>query len=622
MTNRPQDRQMDDYNKPKDALIRELEQLRSQLAMQDHSLVGIPQNIETLTALTTAAELLLGVHDLPSLWSRIETAVRQTLHPDRMAIFFYDQENDSLSCPHAFGLSLPYIDHVNQIFREAPGSEQLHHLAPIWAEDAQTDPIYHEVQEFIKAEGFRSFASFPLIDNQGRFGGAIALFWDEIRPSTPLQISTGHTLAHMTAQAINTATLLTQTNQALLREKRLNEISRAIHTTHDLPTLLGNIVKLTAELIRADAGLLGLVIDRDIMTFYPHNVPSGMNLRPAPRPRGLAWQIVRTSEPILLNNYPNHAEAMKKWIDVGVTSFIGVPLQTHDNCLGMLALFNLNKSPCTFAQRDLDLAISVGHQAGTAIQNLRMLAETQQRATAMADALNRQAELDMMKANFTQSVSHELRSPLGIIYGHAELLVSESLGPLNEEQRESGKIIMRRVNMLTNLVDDLTALLAAETQELRRENIDTIMLVYSLLADYRMRANELNIHLEADIQEPIPWIRGDSTHLRRVFDNLISNAFKFTPPEGHIILRFKAEGDSLCIEVTDSGEGIPKDKLDRIFERFYQVESGSKRRHKGTGLGLTLVKEIVEAHRGTVSVQSELAKGTTFTILIPGFFPE
>ncbi len=617
-----QDRQMDDHNKTKDELIRELEQLRSQVATQDQSSAASPQNIEQVTALTKAAESFLGVHDLPSLWPRIETAVQNTLQPDRLAIFIYDQENDKLTCPYSSGLSQTFTDYINDIFRGAPGTEQLFRLAPLWIEDVQTDPTFSEVREIFKNEGFLTLASFPLIDNQGKSGGSIALYWNEIQPENSGQINAGHTLAHMIALAINTITLFVQTRQNLQREQQLGEISRTLNNTPNLPTLLGSTVKMVAELIKADSGLIGLVIDNDIMTFYPHNVPSWMNLRPAPRPRGLAWQIVRTSEPILITDYPNHPEAMQKWIKAGVTTFVGAPLQARDHCLGMLALFNLNRSPRLFSQRDLDLVVSVGQQVGTAIQNLRMLAETQQRAAAMAAALNRQAELDMMKNNFTQSVSHELRSPLGIIYGHAELLASESLGPLNEDQKQSSEIIMRRVLMLTDLVDDLTALLAAETQELRREEIDTTMLVYSLLADYRMRAEELEITLEAEIAEPIPWIHGDSTHLRRVFDNLVSNAFKFTPAGGSITLRLKAVGEDLHIEVADSGEGIPEDKLERIFERFYQVESGSARRHKGTGLGLTLVKEIVEAHRGTIQVKSELGKGTTFTILLPGFFPK
>lgn len=612
---------MDDFKKTKDELIRELKQLRSQLATLDQP-SDAPFDVQQLTALTKTAESLLGIHDLPSLWMRVETAVKSLLNADRMALYLYSAETNRLSCPYSFGLSAAYIAYINQTFEQAPGNELLYHLAPMWAEDVQNDTAFSHMQAQIRAEGFRSLAIFPLTNSQGASGGGLALYWDEVRPVSTHWLNTGYTLAHMIALAINTITLFNQTNQTLLREKQLGEISRMINATPDLPTLLANVIPMVAELVHAEAGLLGLVIDREMMTFYPYNIPHGINLRPAPRPRGLAWEIVNNCEPLFLPDYPSHPEAMQKWIEVGVTHFMGVPLRAGDRCLGMLALFNLGHSPIQFNQRDLDVVVSVGRQAGIAIQNLRLLAETQQRAAALAAALNRQAELDAMKNTFTQSVSHELRSPLGIIYGHAELLASESLGPLNDDQRQSSEIIMRRVMMLTNLVDDLTALLAAETQELRREEIDTIMLVYSLLADYRMRANDLGIALEAEFEEPMPWILGDSTHLRRVFDNLVSNAFKFTPAGGSIILRLKAEGETVIIEVADSGEGIAEDQLGRIFERFYQVEGGSKRRHKGTGLGLALVKEIVEAHRGTVGVSSQVGQGTTFTIAIPGFMPK
>ncbi|MCB8925309.1 MAG: GAF domain-containing sensor histidine kinase [Ardenticatenaceae bacterium] len=613
---------MEDHNKTRDELIRELKQLRSQLDEKDQSSHAASANLEQLNTLTKVAETLINVHDFATLWPRVKTAVQQTLQPDRMAVYLYDNETHTLNCPFSYGLSKSFTDQANEMISKAPGNTQFYRLTPLWTEDAQTDPNFAKAHQRLRNEGIHTLAVFPLIHSKGRAGGAMALYWNEKRPLSAENISTGFTLAHMIALALSTITLFDQTNQSLLREKQLNEISRMLSTTLDLPNLLSNIVKLVADLVRADGGLLGLVIDRDIMTFYPYNVPNWMNLRPAPRPRGLAWQIVDTCEPVLLTDYPSHPEAMQKWVEAGVLTFLGVPLRAGTNCLGMLALFNLHKSPRIFNERDLDLVESIGQQAGIAIQNLRLIAETQQRAAALAATLNRQAELDLMKNNFTQSVSHELRSPLGIIYGHAELLVSESLGSLNDEQKESGEIIMRRVLMLTNLVDDLTALLAAETQELRREEIDTIMLLYSLLADYRMRADELNISLEADIEEKIPWILGDSTHLRRVFDNLVSNAFKFTPANGRIILRLKAVGEDVEIEVEDSGEGIPEDQLNRIFERFYQVEGGSKRRHKGTGLGLTLVKEIVEAHRGTVSVRSEVGKGTIFTILIPGFWPD
>lgn len=291
-------------------------------------------------------------------------------------------------------------------------------------------------------------------------------------------------------------------------------------------------------------------------------------------------------------------------------------MMVGDTCLGTLILFNLNTDK-RFTGRDKALAESVARQAGIAIQNVRMYAEAQQRAGALAAALSRQEELDNLKNRFIHSVSHELRTPLGIIYGHAELLDSGDLGELSPEQAQSVQIIAQRAQMLTNLVNDLSALLAAETQEMRREAIDPVQLVYSMLADYRMKAEEVGIKLKAEIAEVLPWLMGDTIHLQRVFDNLIANAFKFTPVGGSITLRMEAEGQNVIIEVADTGEGISAEKLPRIFERFYQVE-GSATRHTGTGLGLALVKEIVEAHRGHISVTSEVARGTTFRIVLPG----
>ncbi|HFE66989.1 MAG TPA: HAMP domain-containing histidine kinase, partial [Chloroflexi bacterium] len=258
---------------------------------------------------------------------------------------------------------------------------------------------------------------------------------------------------------------------------------------------------------------------------------------------------------------------------------------------------------------------------GIAIQNAHLYTEVQQRANALAQMLKRQAELDELKNKFIHNVSHELRAPLAIIFGHVELLYQTLADGLQPEQRQSMEIILRRTRMLANLVEDLTALLAAQTQEFRRENILAADLIYSMLADYQIQAAEAGITLQADIAPQLPMIQGDMTHLRRVFDNLLSNAFKFTPAGGSVTIRMWAEGDDVIIEVTDTGSGIPAENLKHIFERFYQVEEKGRRR-PGTGLGLALVKEIVEAHRGHVSVSSNIGQGTTFEITLPAAGPD
>ncbi|MFO7539688.1 MAG: ATP-binding protein, partial [Chloroflexota bacterium] len=338
---------------------------------------------------------------------------------------------------------------------------------------------------------------------------------------------------------------------------------------------------------------------------------------PLPRGQGLAWEIAETESSLLLDDYPSHPLAEPTMVKLGATSFLGVPITAPgDICLGTISLFKTGLQD-RFRQRDLDLVESLARQAGVAIQNSRLYTELERRANALANALNRQEDLDRLKNLFVQNVSHELRTPLGIIYGHAELLDSGAFGPLQAEQLESVQIIARRARMLTDLVEDLTALLAAETQEFRRREIDPIQLVNALIADYRLQAQAVGLSLKTSLPQTMPIIIGDPTHLRRVFDNLISNAFKFTPKGGTITIRLWTDADEMKIEVSDTGIGIPTDQLNRIFERFYQVDGSATRSYGGTGLGLALVKEIITAHRGRVSARSQVGKGTTFFISLP-----
>ena len=569
------------------------------------------------------AESLLNIVDLPELWPALLSAIQLALEGDRAAIYLVDGQSGTLYCPHAINISETYINHLHQHYDQAPG--RLAHVLqnPVIINNIHTDPDTEPLRPFMVAEGFQAYAVFPLIPPDDELvHGFVVIYRDQLRPFTSEDINIAQTLTNIGAITKRNINLLQNAKHNLRREEQLNHITHTLSSALDLPSILGNVIRLSARLIGADAGLLGLIIEGQIMTFYPYNLPQTFNLRPAHRGKGLAWQIVDDRQPIDLPNYPEHPLAQEKWIQAGVTNFIGVPLNNVDDCLGALMLFNFDENPRHFTKRDMALLESIGRQAATAIQNARMYAEAQQRANALIQALNRQAELDELKNKFVQSVSHELRTPLGIIYGHVGLLEETLTDELDPMQKQSIEIIGRRAKMLADLVEDLTALLAAETQELRRDEINPVDLAYSLIADYQINAAEKGIKLKSDIKPKLPMIKGDITQLRRVFDNLVSNAFKFTPKEGSVTIRVWAEVNDLIIEVADSGEGIPEDQLKRIFERFYQVDGSTKRKHGGTGLGLALVKEIIEAHRGYVSVQSEVGVGTTFNLTIPGYWPE
>lgn len=565
--------------------------------------------------LMQTAKALLAATTPEELWTAVLAAARRSLSAERAAIFLYD--DGFTTCPAAEGLSPVYITTLCENTDLAPSQTLWQNAEPIIIDDIHTDERTAYLRSAMETEGFHSLAVFPLLTAEAQLLGALIVYRDQPVSFTSDEVAAGQTLGHMTALSLHNIQLLGETRLNLAREQQLNEITRTLASTMDLPTILGHVLRMTADLTGADAGLLGLVIDHQIMTFYPHNIPANIVLRPAPRGRGIAWEVVQSGETLRIKHYPDYYLAQPKWIEAGVIALTAVPVTAADTCLGTLVLFNLGGNRRQFTDRQVALAEAIGRQAAIAIQHARMYAEAHQRTTALRNALTRQAELDDLKNRFIQTVSHELRTPLGIIHGHAELMALGALGELSPRLQESVDIISRRVRMLIDLMDDLTAMLAAETQELRREEIRLDQLLYSMLDEYRLQANKAGITLRAEIAETIPPIGGDMTHLRRVVDNLVSNAFKFTPVDGVVTLRLWAEAHQVLMEVADTGVGIPEEQLGRIFERFYQVDGRSKRQHGGTGLGLALVKEIVQAHRGEVSVNSEVGVGTTFRVTLP-----
>ena len=233
-----------------------------------------------------------------------------------------------------------------------------------------------------------------------------------------------------------------------------------------------------------------------------------------------------------------------------------------------------------------------------------------------AVALAQQEELDRLKGEFVQNVSHELRSPLALIRGYAEMLSSEELGELQPDQVHPISVISRRSRMLSELVEDITLILGAETRPQVWEAVALDQLAQIAVEEFQMAAAQANLTLRAEIV-PVLRVKGSLTYLRRVLDNLLSNAIKFTPEEGTITVSVQPEQDYVMLRVTDTGIGIPADKLDRIFERFYQVDGSARRRYGGVGLGLALVRELVEIHGGWVNVESEIDSGTSFIVRLP-----
>jgi signal transduction histidine kinase len=240
----------------------------------------------------------------------------------------------------------------------------------------------------------------------------------------------------------------------------------------------------------------------------------------------------------------------------------------------------------------------------------------EERTAELQDALRKLSELNQMKANFVANISHELRTPMTHVKGYLELLTTESLGPLNEEQKNALQIAQKAGGRLESLIDNLILFSLAERGEmtLRLEAVDLNKVATNVMNYSHPKAQDRNVELKLDIHSVIPPVQADEEKISWAILQLIDNAIKFTPAGGHVTLSIQPESETLVtVSVIDSGIGIPESRLEEIFEPFHQLDASATRRYGGTGLGLALVKEIISAHGSMIEVDSRDGKGSTFS---------
>jgi two-component system phosphate regulon sensor histidine kinase PhoR len=227
--------------------------------------------------------------------------------------------------------------------------------------------------------------------------------------------------------------------------------------------------------------------------------------------------------------------------------------------------------------------------------------------------------LESLRRDFVANASHELRTPIAAVRSATETLRDGALDEPDAAIRFVD-IIDRNAQRLQSLVEDMLELSKLESNEfkLKRERVELGSVVPIVLALFRERAEKKGVRLAADLPREATAVLGDARALEHVLLNLVDNAVKYCPHGTRIIVKASRHGDRVKLVVADDGPGIPAEHLPRVFERFYRVDAGRSRELGGTGLGLSIVKHMVEAMRGRVSVESEVGRGSTFTVSLPG----
>ena len=229
-------------------------------------------------------------------------------------------------------------------------------------------------------------------------------------------------------------------------------------------------------------------------------------------------------------------------------------------------------------------------------------------------------KIDQLKSDFVSMVAHELKSPLNSILAQLNVVLDGLAGDLTDKQKDILSRIYKKTQSLAMLSTDLLDLSKIESGLINQEQeeFDLKKLMMDQVDFYREKAVLKSIKIKTDASDKNIQLLGNKTHIEEVFSNLISNAIRYTPDGGIINVSIETKNDCTVIQVSDTGFGIPKKEVAKIFNKFYRIKNEKTRYINGTGLGLSIVKNIVEAHHGSIKVDSKVNEGTTFKVYLPG----
>ena len=440
----------------------------------------------------------------------------------------------------------------------------------------------------------------------------------------------GHLLVRALSYAIERMRLQAAMRLHLERITALKDVNVALTANLNLTSVLEVLCEKVGRLL-PDFGMAVRLWNRDqgllesVATVnFDDNWWRPTVLQPD-RKATLSETVFASKQPLLISDVANESQLPypEFWRRTGFSGYLGIPLIANDETLGVISFFSNQATVLT--SQEVEFLSTLASQASVAIRN----SQTHGEMKKLAADLERS---NHVKEEFLGVISHELRTPLNVVRGYVEILQTGMFGEMNSEQLEAVDKIANQTRIQLAMINSI---LNATTMESEVASVQTeLFSLGDFLDDFRVAfpdPADRHLHFEWCYSPSLPEIRSDRTKLQYILQNLVNNAIKYTP-HGTVTVNAEvrmgtplvAEPENsnsrkcwLTLRVGDTGVGIAEEFLPVIFEKFSQVDSSTTRAHEGIGLGLHIVKRCTELLNGTVKVESELGKGTTFSVTIP-----
>jgi GAF domain-containing protein len=418
------------------------------------------------------------------------------------------------------------------------------------------------------------------------------------------------TLANSMSVALENARLFEQAEQRAAELSAVNTVSSALASELDLNALIQLVGEQTRSVFNADIAFVALLDETSQTIAFPYSY--GEEFASIPFGEGLTSKIIQSNQPLLINE-----ELDRQVSEMGATlvgrrarSFLGVPITVSGKAVGILSVQNCSEEGM-FDQDDVRLLSTIATSVGNAINNAELFQKAQK---SQADA----EQANSAKSVFLANMSHELRTPLNAIIGFTRIVRRKGEGLLPEKQLENlDKVLVSAENLL----DLINSVLDISKIEAGRMDVIAANFRISALIDLCINTAQPllqpGVTLEKHVEEGLEIVHSDQDKIRQIVLNLLSNAAKFTQ-QGKISLDARREGDQILrISVADTGIGISAEALPRVFKEFEQADATTTRKYGGTGLGLTISRNLAHLLGGDLIAESTLGEGSTFTLVIP-----